>query len=61
MPQLALPTLFTIGSTLFFLTLERVVPGRPLAPVSGWYLRALAINGVQMAITLGPIRSGTTR
>ena len=53
MPQLALPTVFTIGSTLFFLTLERVRPGRPLAPVAGWYLRALAINGVQMAITLG--------
>src|SRR5688572_11457781 len=53
MPQLALPTIFTIGSTLLFLTLERVRPGRPLAPVAGWYLRALAINGVQMAITLG--------
>ena len=31
-------------------------PGRRLAPVTGWYLRALAINGVQMAITWVSIR-----
>jgi sterol desaturase/sphingolipid hydroxylase (fatty acid hydroxylase superfamily) len=43
----------TIGSTLFFLTLERVRPGRPLPNVPGWYARALAVNAIQMAITLG--------
>lgn len=53
MPHLALPTVFTIASTLFFLTWERARPGRGLPQVRGWYLRALALNGAQMAITLG--------
>jgi len=52
MPHLALPTLMTIASTLAFFTLERVRPGRPLPHVGGWYVRALAINAVQMLITL---------
>ncbi|MFO0669791.1 MAG: sterol desaturase family protein [Polyangiaceae bacterium] len=51
--QLAAPTLFTIASTAFFFVLERVRPGRELPRVPGWYARALAVNGVQMLITLG--------
>ncbi|MFO0761478.1 MAG: sterol desaturase family protein [Byssovorax sp.] len=46
-------TLCTVASTLFFLVLERVRPGRPLPRVSGWYARALAINLCQLVITLG--------
>ncbi len=53
MPHLAWPTIFTIGSTVAFFTLERVLPGRPLPKVKGWYVRALAVNGVQLLITLG--------
>ena len=53
MPHLALPTVFTIASTLFFLILERVRPGRPLPRVKGWYARALLLNGVQLLITVG--------
>ena len=52
-PHIALPTVFTIASTAFFLVLERVRPGRPLPHVRGWYGRALAVNAVQMGITLG--------
>jgi sterol desaturase/sphingolipid hydroxylase (fatty acid hydroxylase superfamily) len=51
--RLTLPTLLTIASTLFFLVLERVAPGRPLPRVRGWYARALALNLAQMVITLG--------
>jgi sterol desaturase/sphingolipid hydroxylase (fatty acid hydroxylase superfamily) len=51
--HLALPTLFTLASTLFFFVLERVRPGRTLPHVGGWYARALALNGAQMLITLG--------
>lgn len=50
---LALPTVFTIGSTLFFLVLESVRPGRALPHVPGWYARALLLNGAQLVITLG--------
>lgn len=51
--HLAWPTVFTILSTLFFLVLERVRPGRALPHVAGWYARALVMNGAQMVITLG--------
>lgn len=50
---LSLPTVLTIAATLFFLTLERVAPGRPLPPVKGWYARATALNLTQLLITLG--------
>jgi len=53
MLHIALPTVFTIGSTLLFLALERIRPGRELPHVSGWYVRALGVNGMQMLITLG--------
>lgn len=52
MPHLALPTIFTIASTLVFLVLERVQPGRPLPHVAGWHLRALFLNLTQLALTL---------
>lgn len=51
--HLALPTILTTGSTIFFLVLERVRPGRGLPRVPNWYVRALAFNGAQLAITLG--------
>ncbi|MDI1480309.1 sterol desaturase family protein [Polyangium sp. y55x31] len=52
MPHLTLPTLFTIGSTLAFLVLERVRPGRALPHVTGWHVRALFLNLAQLGITL---------
>lgn len=48
-----LPTLLTLAATAFFLALERLAPGRPLSPVKGWYGRALAMNLVQLLVTLG--------
>ena len=51
--RLTLPTLCTVASTVFFLVLERVAPGRPLPPVKGWYARALVFNLAQLVITLG--------
>ena len=48
-----LPTLLTIVATAFFLSLERMAPGRRLPAVKNWYTRALAINLAQMLITLG--------
>lgn len=50
--SLSLPTLLTIGTTAFFLLLERVAPGRELPRVRHWYLRALGLNLVQMLLTL---------
>lgn len=52
MVRLTLPTLLTIVATVFFLSLERIAPGRRLPPVKNWYARALAINLAQMLITL---------
>ena len=49
--SLAVPTLLTLLSAAFFLTLERLRPGRELPHAPGWYLRALLINGCQAAIT----------
>lgn len=49
---MTLPTLFTILSTAAFLFAERLAPGRQLPASPGWYARALAINFVQLGITL---------
>jgi hypothetical protein len=49
---LAIPTLVTLLAAAFFLTLERVRPGRELANAPGWYGRAILINLCQVAITL---------
>lgn len=50
---LSLPTLLTIAATIFFLSLERIAPGRRLPPVRGWYARAILMNLVQLLLTLG--------
>jgi sterol desaturase/sphingolipid hydroxylase (fatty acid hydroxylase superfamily) len=50
---IALPTLMTGLSAAGFLALERIRPGRELPCSKGWYARALAINLVQLVITLG--------
>jgi len=49
---LSLPTLLTIATTVFFLSFERIAPGRPLPAVRGWYVRAIAVNLVQLLLTL---------
>ena len=43
----------TAAATLVFFTLERIKPGRELPRSQGWYIRAIAINIVQLGITLG--------
>ena len=49
---MTLPTILTIFSTAAFFVLERLLPGRPLPHVSGWYSRALLVNFAQLGITL---------
>jgi len=51
--HLAPPTILTALMTLAFLVFERARPGRPLPAVRRWYFRALALNGAQLACTLG--------
>ena len=51
--HLALPTLFTAASTLAFLIVERVWPGRPLPAAPGFFRRAVFLNVIQLALTLG--------
>jgi sterol desaturase/sphingolipid hydroxylase (fatty acid hydroxylase superfamily) len=51
--NLAVPTLLTLVTAGFFLTLERARPGRKLPNAPGWYGRALLINLAQVAITFG--------
>ena len=50
---MALPTIFLILMTLTFLVTERVFPGRVLPHSSGWYVRSIGVNLVQLGITLG--------
>ena len=50
--NLTLPTIFTLIAAAFFLTLERLRPGRELPNAPGWYGRAILINFGQVAITL---------
>jgi hypothetical protein len=49
---MTLPTVLTILSTAAFFALERLLPGRPLPHVSGWYSWALLVNFAQLGITL---------
>jgi sterol desaturase/sphingolipid hydroxylase (fatty acid hydroxylase superfamily) len=49
---MTLPTLLVIISTAIFLIWERVLPGRQLPRATGWYLRSLSINLIQLGITL---------
>ena len=51
--HLSLATIFTAISTLLFLILERFRPGRELPHSKNWYWRALLLNLVQLALTLG--------
>jgi sterol desaturase/sphingolipid hydroxylase (fatty acid hydroxylase superfamily) len=53
---MTLPTILTIFSTAAFFVLERLLPGRPLLHVSGWYSRALLVNFAQLGITLSTAR-----
>ena len=50
---MTLPTTLIIVSTSLFLIAERIFPGRKLPNSTGWYLRCLSINLVQLGITLG--------
>jgi sterol desaturase/sphingolipid hydroxylase (fatty acid hydroxylase superfamily) len=53
---ITLPTVLTILSTIVFLFIERLWPGRDLPKVRGWYVRAILINLVQLTITVGLAR-----
>lgn len=50
------PTLLIGFSTITFLILERVFPGRELPNAKGWYARVLLINMIQLSITLATNR-----
>lgn len=50
--SISLPTILVIVSTILFLALERVFPGRRLPHSKGWYSRAIFINFCQLTITL---------
>jgi len=52
----SLPTLLMGASTIAFLILERVRPGRELPHSQGWYLRAVLINLAQLGVTLATAR-----
>ena len=56
---MTLPTILTIFSTAAFFVLERLLPGRPLPHVSGWFLRALLVNFAQLGITLSTAKLWT--
>ncbi|MDH5736156.1 MAG: sterol desaturase family protein [Gammaproteobacteria bacterium] len=49
---MTLPTIILISITALFLILERVYPGRQLPNSTGWYIRAITINLIQLGITL---------
>lgn len=51
-----LPTALVMVSTLIFLVLERVFPGRELPHSKGWYVRAITVNLAQLVITLATAR-----
>lgn len=50
--MLTLATIALIIVTAFFLTWERVRPGRSLPRSNRWYTRSIAINLVQLGVTL---------
>lgn len=54
--SVTLPTVLVIASTLVFLILERVSPGRELPLSKGWYTRAILVNLAQLLITLATAR-----
>ena len=50
--MLTLSTIALIVVTAIFLTCERVRPGRSLPRSYGWYTRSIAINLVQLGVTI---------
>jgi hypothetical protein len=48
--------MLVVVATAIFLILERTFPGRELPKAKGWYWRALAVNLVQLGITLATAR-----
>ena len=54
--SVALPTVLIVVSTAIFLIVERVFPGRQLPHVKGWYVRSIAVNLAQLAITIATAR-----
>ncbi len=54
--SITLPTALVVASTLGFLALERVFPGRDLPHSKGWYTRAIFVNLAQLLITLATAR-----
>ena len=50
---MAFPTALLILVTGIFLAAERVFPGRRLPNSSGWYVRSIGVNLIQLAITFG--------
>lgn len=53
---MTLPSILVIVSTLIFLVLERLFPGRALPHSKGWYIRVVLVNGGQLLITLATAR-----
>ena len=49
---MTIPTILIIITTGIFLIWERVFPGRQLPNSKGWYIRSIAINLIQLGITL---------
>ena len=49
---MTLPTIILVSITVLFLILERALPGRLLPNSSGWYIRSISINLIQLGITL---------
>ena len=52
----SLPTALLIASTVIFLVLERIVPGRELPNSKGWYTRAILVTLAQLVITVATAR-----
>jgi sterol desaturase/sphingolipid hydroxylase (fatty acid hydroxylase superfamily) len=53
---MTLPSILVIVTTVLFLILERLFPGRELPKSTGWYVRVLLVNGAQLLITLATAR-----
>src|SRR3954452_13209446 len=51
-----LPAALLIVTTMIFLILERVFPGRDLPHAKGWYARAILMNLAQLLITVATAR-----
>jgi len=50
---MTLPGILLILTTIAFLIAERAHPGRQLPHSTGWYLRSVGVNFVQLGVTLG--------